>query len=290
MRSGWKTSSASSFSPVDANLIGLPVTALTLSAAPPRASPSSFVRTTPSKAMRSSKACATLTASWPVIASTTSRTLSGFASSRTRSSSSISSSSICSRPAVSTITVSRPSLRARSRPLRVASTASFVSRAVDGHLDLLAELLELVDRGGALQVGGDEARLAALLAQVQRELAGGRRLARALQAGEQDDRELPERETGLALAHQLRQLVVDDLHDLLAGRQALEDLLAERPLADGGDEVAHDREVDVRLEQREADLAHRTRDRLLVELALLAQVAEGALQLVGEAVEHSRGW
>ena len=101
---------------------------------------------------------------------------------------------------------------------------------------------------------------------------------------------LRECEPGLALAHQLRQLVVDDLHDLLAGRQALEDLLAERPLTDGGDEVAHHREVDVRLEQREPDLAHRTRDRLLVELALLAQVAEGALQLVREAVEHSRGW
>ena len=54
------------------------------------------------------------------------------------------------------------------------------------------------------------------------------------------------------------------------------------------DEVADDREVDVGFEQREADLAHRTRDRLLVELALLAEVAEGALELVGEAVEHDR--
>ena len=53
MRSGWNHSSWSSFSPVEASLIGLPVTALTESAAPPRASPSSFVRTTPSKATRS---------------------------------------------------------------------------------------------------------------------------------------------------------------------------------------------------------------------------------------------
>ena len=48
MRSGWKRSNWSSFSPTDANRIGLPVTALTLSAAPPRASPSSLVMTTPS--------------------------------------------------------------------------------------------------------------------------------------------------------------------------------------------------------------------------------------------------
>ena len=149
-----------------------------------------------------------------------------------------------------------PTARRLDRVLRV--------RPVDRHLNLLAELLELVDRRGALQIGRDEPRPAALLAQVQRELAGGGRLARALQAGEQDDRELPEREAGLALAHQLRQLVVDDLHDLLAGGQALEGT-RQPPLTDGGDEVAHHREVDIRLEQRQPDLAHRTRDRLLVE-------------------------
>ena len=48
MRSGWNSSIWSSFSPVETSLIGLPVTARTESAAPPRASPSSFVSTTPS--------------------------------------------------------------------------------------------------------------------------------------------------------------------------------------------------------------------------------------------------
>ena len=81
---------------------------------------------------------------------------------------------------------------------------------------------------------------------------------------------------------------MDDLHDLLARRQALEDVLAERPLANMRDEVADDGEVDVGLEQREPDLTHRARDRLLVEPALLAQVAENALQLVGKRVEHDR--
>jgi hypothetical protein len=68
--------------------------------------------------------------------------------------------------------------------------------AVDGDLDLLAELLELVDRGRALEVGGDHGRLLALLAQKQRELRGCGRLARALEAGEQDHRRrAAERET-----------------------------------------------------------------------------------------------
>ena len=46
-RSGWKTSSASVFSPVPMNLTGTPVTALMESAAPPRASPSILVRIRP---------------------------------------------------------------------------------------------------------------------------------------------------------------------------------------------------------------------------------------------------
>jgi hypothetical protein len=61
-----------------------------------------------------------------------------------------------------------------------------------------------------------------------------------------------------------------------------------RALAHLGDELLHDLEVDVRLEQREPDLAHGLRDRLLVEAALAAEVAKGVLELVGEGVEHGR--
>ena len=63
IRSGWKTSRSSSFSPIPANLIGFPVTARTDSAAPPRVSPSSLVRIMPSIPSVSLKLCATLTAS-----------------------------------------------------------------------------------------------------------------------------------------------------------------------------------------------------------------------------------
>ena len=82
----------------------------------------------------------------------------------------------------------------------------------------------------------------------------------------------------MSAPEQVGQLVVDDLDDLLAGREALQHLLAERTLAHALDEGADDLEVDVGLEQREADLAHRARDRLLVEAPALAQVAEGAAE------------
>ena len=73
MRLGLNSSSASNFSPVPRNLIGAPVTLRTVSAAPPRVSLSSLVRITPSTFSRSWNAFALRTASWPVIASTTSR-------------------------------------------------------------------------------------------------------------------------------------------------------------------------------------------------------------------------
>ena len=56
-------SKASIFSPVPTNLMGLSTTVLIESAAPPRVSPSNFVRITPSKLMRSLKVFAVFTAS-----------------------------------------------------------------------------------------------------------------------------------------------------------------------------------------------------------------------------------
>ena len=162
-------------------------------------------------------------------------------------------------------------------------------RAIDGNRDLLAELLELVDRGGPLQVGRDEARLLALPPQVERELGGVRRLARALQPGHQDHgRRPPEGELGVPGAHQLREAVVHELDDLLAGVEALEDVLPEGRGLHPGDEVLDDLEVDVGLEQREADLAHRLVDCVLVQPPGAAEIAQGRLEPVGESVEHGR--
>ena len=158
MRSGWKTSIASSFSPVEANMIGRPVTLFTESAAPPRASPSSLVRMTPSKSIRSWKAIATadgllaghrveheqrVRSAWP-------------RRGRARAPPSASSSTWM-RPAVSTMIVSRPSARARSSPDANGLDRIGRVRTEDGNADLRAELLELVDRGGTLEVGRDRA-------------------------------------------------------------------------------------------------------------------------------------
>src|SRR5438477_396784 len=137
IRSGWKYSSWSSRSPTEASLIGLPVTALTESAAPPRASPSSFVRTMPSKATRSANASATRTASWPVIESSTRSTLVGRVASRTATSSSVSSSwtifTTC-WPGVTLFSTSWPSARSRTFATKSLTTSKLTSASSSASL------------------------------------------------------------------------------------------------------------------------------------------------------------
>ncbi|OPZ57407.1 MAG: hypothetical protein BWY87_01638 [Deltaproteobacteria bacterium ADurb.Bin510] len=116
--SGLNSSSLSRASPMPRNLMGLPVTSLIESAAPPRASPSSLVKITPERSSRRSNSLATLTESWPIMASTTKRMLSGRVSALICSSSCIRLSSTTVRPAVSKITVSQPLKRAASSASR----------------------------------------------------------------------------------------------------------------------------------------------------------------------------
>ena len=121
-------------------------------------------------------------------------------------------------------------------------------------------------------------------------LAGGGRLAGALEAREQDHRRRArrERDADRGAAHQRRELLVDDLDDLLAGIEPADDVGAEAALLDGRREGLDDLEVDVGLEQRETDLAHRAVDVVLGQRPVGAQVRERRLELLREGVEHAR--
>ena len=101
---------------------------------------------------------------------------------------------------------------------RVADAVARLRRE-HGHAGLVADDLQLGHRVGPLQVGGDEQRLVALVLEPERELAGQRRLAGALQAGEHDHRRrvLGEAQPPGLAAEDLDELLVDDLDDLLRG-------------------------------------------------------------------------
>ena len=79
------------------------------------------------------------------------------------------------------------------------------------------------------------------------------------------------------------------LIDLLGGVQRLGELDADGLLADPGDEAADDLEVDVGLEQGEADLAEDLVDVGLGQAALAAKPLEDAIEPVGECLEHAVG-
>ena len=108
------------------------------------------------------------------------------------------------------------------------------ARRVHGHVDALAQRLQLVDGRRAIHVGGDEHRRLAVLLEQLGELRAGGGLAGALQAGHEDHgrRMAAEGEPGVAAAHERDELLVDDLHDLLRRREALHDLGAQGALLD----------------------------------------------------------
>ena len=208
-----------------------------------------------------------------------------------RRTSSISSASIDSRPAVSTMSTSRPSRTASSRPFLATVTGSD-GFAEDRDPCLTAQHPELLDGGRPLQVGADEERVASLPPLVpEGQLAGRGGLAGALQTGQQNHGRRPRRvgQPERIAAQDVSQLVVDDLHDLLARSQALREVHPDELLADPRDEIPDDPQVDVRLQQGQPDLPQRLVDVGLAQPAPSAQPAEDRVEAVGQALEHRAG-
>jgi len=157
-----------------------------------------------------------------------------------------------------------------------------------GGLDPGGLLNALLDGGGALEVGSDQEWIAALLLEPAGQLGRGGRLARALQAGQQDDRR---RTAGVGdlerLAAQDRhQLLVDDLDDLLARAQRLGELESDAPGPHRVGEGTDDTDLDVSLQQGGADLAEDLVDVRLAQAATAPEAGEDPLESVGQALEH----
>ena len=121
-------------------------------------------------------------------------------------------------------------LRLAERPLGDVDRVAVGALAVDGRAGLPADGLELLDGGGALQVAGGERDRLPVLGEELGELRAGGRLAGALEAGHQDHGRPRggEGEVARGAAHQARELLVDDLDDLLAGVEGLEHAGAEQ--------------------------------------------------------------
>jgi|HubBroStandDraft_6_1064221.scaffolds.fasta_scaffold21839_2 hypothetical protein len=161
---------------------------------------------------------------------------------------------------------------------------SFVEMGLDG----MGDDFELLARGGTIDVNRDEHGTVSTLLEPVGEFAGGRGLAGTLQASHEDDggRLRSELELGGVFAEDGDQLAVNDLDDLLGGRERSHDFLAERLLADVLDELLDDVEVNVGFEQRHADFFERVADVFFGEGTLAAEVFESALELICKILKH----
>ena len=238
------------------------------------------VSTMPVTPRRSSKARAVLTASWPVSASATSSTSCGSVAALTSATSAISASSTVTRPAVSSMTTSKPPSRAASIARRAICTGDWP--ATIGSVSTptcLPSTASCSIAAGRLRVErGHQHAAAAAVGEALGDLRGRRGLARTLQPHHHDGhrRHGVEIDGAGLLAEHRDELIVDDLHDHLPGRHRLQHLGADGARAHLVGERAHHLERDVGLEQRTADLAQGRVDVLLGQRAAARQLVEDA--------------
>ena len=88
-------------------------------------------------------------------------------------------------------------------------------------------------------------------------------------------------------AHERRQFVADDLHHLLARRQAAHDVLSEGLLTNPLHKVLDDLKVDVRFQERQPDFARRLLDVGFRQLAAPAQMGKNAVEFCGKGFKHA---
>ena len=169
---------------------------------------------------------------------------------------------------------------------------------VDGELEALAQDLELVDGGGAVDVGGDEERVVALLHEEAGELADGGGFAGALEADQHDPGRLAllrAVDARLDGPHHVDQLALADGDEMIDGGDAdglalglgLElDDLADGLGLDAIEELLGDVVVDVGLEQRQADVAQGLVDDLGGQLRLPGQPRLGGSKAASQRLEH----
>ncbi len=171
-------------------------------------------------------------------------------------------------------------LRFLDRRARAMHRIQVPGGVVHAQRSLAPEHGQLLDRGRAAHVGRNQHRVTALARQPGSQLSGRGRLPRPLQA-EQEDHARGRRarlQAASGVAEERDHLVAHDLDDLLRRREAAEDFLVERAVADAVGERLDDLEVDVRFEQRHADFAKRRLDGRFAQAGLAAQRPEDVLQ------------
>ena len=148
---------------------------------------------------------------------------------------------------------------------------------------------QLLDGRRAINVAGDDQHFFLLLFdQELGQFADGRRFARALQTGHQDDGRWlgGEIQPAVCFAHQGGQFAMDDADQCLAGTQRADDFFADSLFLDRGDEGFDGRQRHVGFEQGQANFAQRVGDIGFGQAGFAAQGLHYARQALGQVIEH----
>ena len=218
MRSGWKGSKSSGFSPTPTNLIGFPVVVTTESAAPPRASPSVLVSTIPVSGERLGEAGGGLD-----------RVLSGhrvrheqrlLGLDRRDDRADLRHELLVDVEAPGRVHDDRVAAGLFRFPQSAPGDLDRIgelARRVDRHPDLRSERHQLLDGRRTREVGGDDEGIAAAPFQPPGELRGRGGLSGPLKTDQSDDRGFSlQVEPSVFAAEQGPELVAHDPRDLLS--------------------------------------------------------------------------
>ena len=159
------------------------------------------------------------------------------------------------------------------------------------HLNLLANHLQLLDGGGAVNIARRQKRLFACLLQIVGQLARHGGLTRALKAAKHiNGRNAGRpREPRVFRTHQGGHFFINNLDHLLSRGQAFQYLLPYAPLGDPFAKIFDDQIVNVGFQQGDAHLAHALLHGGLRQLAAPRQLGERAGKLLAESFKgHGR--
>ena len=156
---------------------------------------------------------------------------------------------------------------------------------------LFAEDVELLDRSGALQVGGDEEGFELFLPDQKCQLAAGGRFSGPLQAAHHDGRQVApfDRQVVVDGAEKVDELLENNLDELFMGPEGKQDPSS---LGGGGhvrDELPHHVDADVRLDEGAFDQGDPLAHVGLGEFSLALERFEGRLESILERLEHGLG-
>ncbi len=290
MRPGWKSSSASHFSPTPISLIGLPVTARIESAAPPRPSPSARVKHDAGDADAAVEGFGGVDG---VLAGQRVgdeqdfvRMNRGFDVADFVHQLFVDGDAAGGVVDDDVVAAELAGIFGAARDLQRRLSGDDRKRC---DARLLAEHAELLLRGGTARVERRHQHfLAIAVRQAIGDLGGRRRFARALQADHQD----ADRRGGVEIdrlgvgAEHRDELVVDDLDDHLAGRDRAQHFGADGLGFDLLGEVLDDIERDVGFEQGATNLAHRLDDVAFGQRAASCQLVEDAGKALCQRLKH----